>query len=219
MKPDAVPRCIVLLGGSFDPVHAGHVALARYLAVLLAPDELRLIPAGNPWQKAPLRAAAQERIDMLRLALDSLHVPLVVDRREIERDGPTYTIDTLRSRRAELGPAPSLVLAIGADQLLRLDTWREWPALFDHANLCVAPRPGFDAASMPDAVKREFIRRAATPAQLRATPHGLACIASGLAWDVSSTALRDTLARGGNPGSLLPAPVLDYIERHHLYRS
>ncbi|MGN6388819.1 MAG: nicotinate-nucleotide adenylyltransferase [Burkholderiaceae bacterium] len=219
MKPDAVPRCIVLLGGSFDPVHAGHVALARYLAVLLAPDELRLIPAGNPWQKAPLRAAAQERIDMLRLALDSLHVPLVVDRREIERDGPTYTIDTLRSLRAELGPAPSLVLAIGADQLLRLDTWREWPALFDHANLCVAPRPGFDTAAMPDAVKREFSRRAATPAQLRATPHGLACIASGLAWDVSSTALRDTLARGGNPGSLLPAPVLDYIERHHLYRS
>lgn len=219
MKPDAVPRCIVLLGGSFDPVHAGHVALARYLAVLLAPDELRLIPAGNPWQKAPLRAAAQERIDMLRLALDSLHVPLVVDRREIERDGPTYTIDTLRSLRAELGPAPSLVLAIGADQLLRLDTWREWPALFDHANLCVAPRPGFDTVAMPDAVKREFSRRAATPAQLRATPHGLACIASGLAWDVSSTALRDTLARGGNPGSLLPAPVLDYIERHHLYRS
>lgn len=219
MKPAAVPRCIVLLGGSFDPVHAGHVALARYLAVLLAPDELRLIPAGNPWQKAPLRAAAQERIDMLRLALDSLHVPLVVDRREIERDGPTYTIDTLRSLRAELGPAPSLVLAIGADQLLRLDTWREWPALFDHANLCVAPRPGFDTAAIPDAVKREFSRRAATPAQLRATPHGLACIASGLAWDVSSTALRDTLARGGNPGSLLPAPVLDYIERHHLYRS
>lgn len=215
----AAPRCIVLLGGSFDPVHAGHVALARFLAVLLAPDELRLIPAGNPWQKPPLRASAPARIEMLRLAFAGLHVPLVVDCRETERDGPTYTIDTLRALRTELGPAPSLVLAIGADQLQRLDTWREWQALFDHANLCVASRPGFDTAAVPDAVQREFARRAATPAQLRATPHGLTYVAPGLVCDVSSTALRDMLGRRADPGLLLPAPVLDYIERHHLYRS
>lgn len=214
-------RRIALLGGSFDPVHNGHVAMAHYLAVLLAPDEVRILPAGDPYQKPPLTASADHRIAMLELALRDFRLPLTIDRREIDRKGPTYTIDTLRDMRAELGMHASLTLAIGADQLQRLDTWREWRALFDHAHLCVVSRPGFttESARLPDEVRREFARRTASPAQLRATAHGLTHIATALAVDTSSTQLRADLRVGKHPGSTLPPAVLDYIQQHHLYRN
>lgn len=214
-------RRIALLGGSFDPVHNGHVAVAHYVSVLLAPDEVRILPAGNPYQKQPLTASAEDRIAMLELALRDLRLPLTIDRREIDRKGPTYTIDTLRDLRAEVGMRASLTLVIGADQLQRLDTWRDWSGLFDHAHICVVSRPGYttESAELPDAVRREFSRRAGTPAQLRATPHSLTYIATALAMDVSSTLLRAELRQGKHPGSTLPPTVLDYIQQHHLYRN
>lgn len=214
-------RCIALLGGSFDPVHNGHVAMAHYVAVLLAPDEVRILPAGDPYQKPPLTASAEHRIAMLELALRDLRLPLTIDRREIDRKGPTYTIDTLRELRGELGTRASLTLTIGADQLQRLDTWRNWRALFDHAHLCVVSRPGYttESAKLPDEVRREFARRTASPAQLRGTPHGLTHIATALAVDTSSTQLRADLRAGKHPGSTLPPAVLDYIQQHHLYRN
>lgn len=214
------PSCIVVLGGSFDPVHNGHVAMARYLSVLLCPDELRVLPAGNPWQKAALQASVADRIAMLGLAFADLPVPVIIDRREIERSGPTYTVDTLRELRAELGDAVSIVFAVGADQLQRLHTWNKWESLFLLANLCVVSRPGFATgpAAMTDDVRLEFARRAATPTQLRATAHGLTLIADGLAVDISSTQLRAGLRGSNSLAPLLPASVLDYIQQHHLYR-
>jgi nicotinate-nucleotide adenylyltransferase len=220
-------RCIVVLGGSFDPVHAGHVALASWFVKLLAPDVLRIIPAGNPWQKTPLEATPEQRIAMLQLAFETQPVPLLIDLQEIQRNTPTYTVETLRVLRAELGPDDSIAFLMGADQLRQLDTWHYWLELFDHAHLCVAARPGFalEAADIPNAVLREFRRRAA-PEQLRNTSHGLTFIARNLAFDVSATAIRaalhcDDLVPGGEPtlASLLPARVLDYIQTHRLYRN
>lgn len=224
----AARRCVLVLGGSFDPVHAGHVALASWFVKLLAPDVLRIIPAGNPWQKTPLEATAEQRVEMLKLAFDAVPVPLVVDMQEIERKTPTYTVETLRSLRAEIGPDDSIAFLLGADQLRQLDTWHYWLELFEHANLCVAARPGFtlESGDIPPAVLREFLRRAATPEQLRATPNGLTFIARNLAYDVSATAIRAALhcndvVPGGEPtlASLLPARVLDYIQQHRLYRN
>jgi nicotinate-nucleotide adenylyltransferase len=213
--------CIVLLGGSFDPVHNGHVALGSYFVKLLAPDALRLIPAGNPWQKHRLQACAEDRVEMLRCAFARQPVPVVIDRQEIERGAATYTNDTLRAIRAELGPEASIVFLLGADQLHQLESWQEWRQLFDYAHLCAAARPGFamDGPSLPPAVAREFSRRAGTPEQIRATPHGLTYLASNLAVDVSATEIRAALQRGERPASLMPATVLDYIEQHHLYRN
>ncbi len=224
------PRCVLLLGGSFDPVHAGHVGLAHFFSTLLHPDELRLIPAGQPWQKPGMSTPAADRIAMLKLAFPHWAVPVVIDEQEIARDGASYAIDTLRSLRTELGRDVSLVLVLGADQLINLHTWRDWTQLFEHAHLCFAARPGFSMARdvLDAAVAIEVTRRLASPAQLRSTPAGLAFIAPNLALDVSSTEIRAALAASHAAGTTetadaalgqLPAPVLDYIRQHHLYQT
>ncbi|MGE5623288.1 MAG: nicotinate-nucleotide adenylyltransferase [Bacillota bacterium] len=214
-------RCIALLGGSFDPVHNGHVALGSYFVKLLGPDELRLLPAGNPWQKNGLQTSPEQRVAMLELAFSGLPVPVVIDRQEIERNTATYTIDTLRQLRTELGPEVSLVFLIGADQLQKLHTWKEWRHLFDHAHICAASRPGFalDDAHVPEEVAQVFARRAGTPEQIRHCAHGLTYLATNLAVDISATEIRAALLRGERPDSLIPPGVLDYIKQHHLYQN
>lgn len=214
-----VNRCIALLGGSFDPVHSGHVALANYFATLLTPDELRVLPAGNPWQKPPLKASAAQRIDMLKIAFGRLAVPVVIDEQEIHRQGATYTIDTLKALRAEAGPQTSIAFLIGADQLLHLHTWKQWRQLFDYAHVCAASRPGFDMARLAPEVAHEFGRRGASAAQIRSTPQGLGFLAANLAVDISATHIRDALLHDRSVGTLIPGGVLDYIQQHHLYKS
>ncbi len=217
----SIPPCIALLGGSFDPVHKGHVALADYFVALLKPDELRVIPAGNPWQKHGLQASGQDRMAMVRSAFSTQTVAVNIDQQEILRPDATYTIDTLRAIRQELGPHASIVFLMGADQLQHLNTWQEWQHMFDYAHICAASRPGFamDAAHIPAEVAQEFARRTGTPEQIRTTPQGLAYLAPNLAVDISATAIRAALQRGECPISQLPPGVLDYIEQHHLYKS
>ncbi len=214
-------RCVLLLGGSFDPVHQGHLGLAHYFCTLLHPDELRLIPAGRPWQKPGLQTPAADRVAMLGLAFAQPTVPVVIDELEIRRDGASYALDTLRALRADCGPEVSLVLAMGADQLANLHTWRDWRQLFGQAHLCFAARPGYAMTQdmLDPEVAAEVARRLASPSQIRTTPAGLAFIAPNLALDMSSTAIRDSLARGGDAGGQVPAPVLDYIRQHHLYQT
>lgn len=213
-----------LLGGSYDPVHLGHVALGEYFANLLQVDQLRVIPTGLPWQKSTLKASSQQRADMVALAFAGQPFSVVVDMQEIARGAqglPTYTIDTLRNVRDELGPQASISFLMGADQLQRLDTWREWQSLFDYAHICVAARPGYDIASagLPPAVAQAFSSRLGTPEQIRSTPHGLTYLAQDFAVDISATRIRAALQRGEAANSLIPPLVLDYIEQHHLYKS
>jgi len=218
----ARPRpCIAVLGGSFDPVHNGHVALAKYFVTLLAPDQLRVIPAGNPWQKHGLEASPEQRVEMARLAFSQQSVAVVIDQQEIQRQSATYTIDTLQALRAELGPQASIVFLMGADQLQHLNSWQGWDRLFDYAHLGVASRPGFamDEAQVPAEVTREFTRRAATPEQIRQSAHGLTYLAKNLAVDISATEIRGALHNAKRPDTLVPAAVLDYIEQHHLYKN
>jgi nicotinate-nucleotide adenylyltransferase len=219
-----IERCILLLGGSFDPVHVGHLGLARYFCTLLHPEELRLIPAGRPWQKPGMTTAPGHRIAMLELAFAEWIVPVHIDTQEIEREGPSYAVDTLRALRHSVGEAVSLVWVIGADQLLNLHTWHQWREVFSLANLCIAARPGYQLGQQalePD-VAAEIVRRQANPGQLRASASGLCFIATNLALEVSSTTLRESLRRGRAEAELrgmLPLPVLDYIQQHHLYQT
>ena len=212
--------CVALLGGSFDPVHDGHVALAALFDNLLHPDQLRVIPAGQPWQKNGLQASAADRIAMLELAFGAAGLKVVLDTREIVRTTPTYTIDTLRSIRTELGPDASIVFLMGADQLQQLDSWREWRRLFDYAHIGVAARPGFDLANaaLPAAVAQEIAARRGSVTQLRSTASGLAYLTQALAVDVSATQIRAALQREIEPDSLIPQVVLDYIQQHNLYK-
>ncbi|KQQ87796.1 nicotinate-nucleotide adenylyltransferase [Massilia sp. Leaf139] len=222
--------CIALLGGSFDPVHHGHVALARLFCALLKPTALHVMPA-KPWQKSSLQASDAERVAMLELAFRELgeEVPVVIDQREIERGTSTYTVETLRGLRAEFGPEASIVFLMGADQLQNLDSWREWRELFALANIAVAARPGYtlEQDALPQAVAEELAPRLAPPEQVRIKPAGLVCLAHTLAVDISATRVRALLRKEGEPqdgprtdvNSLVAPVVLDYIQQHHLYKN
>lgn len=221
--------CLALLGGSFDPVHHGHVALAALFAELLQPDELRILPA-RPWQKTSLQASDAQRIAMLELAFGGqpfagMKTSVTIDLQEIERGGASYTVDTLRGLRRELGDAASIVFLMGADQLQKLDTWRDWHELFALCNLGVAARPGYelDQDKLPPAVAQELSQRLATPAEVRAAPYGKVCLARSLAVDISATQVRNALrARteaGADASAFLMPQVLDYIQQHNLYKS
>jgi nicotinate-nucleotide adenylyltransferase len=216
-----VTFCVALLGGSFDPVHHGHVALATLFANLLKPDQLRVIPAGNPWQKTGLKTSAEDRIAMLELAFGEAGLKVAFDLQEVERTTATYTIDTLRNVRAELGPDASIVFLMGADQLQQLDSWRDWRHLFDYAHIGVGARPGFDLANaaLPAAVAEELEKRRSSIEQLRSAPSGKVYLAEALAVDISATQIRTALQRGEKPNSLISPVVLDYIQQHNLYKS
>lgn len=211
----------MLLGGSFDPVHYGHIALAEHFVKLLTADTLRIIPAGNPWQKHGLQAPAADRVAMVRCAFDNTPAAVEIDLQEIQRHTASYTIDSVKAIRAEVGTAVSLVFVIGADQLQQLNTWHEWQSLFDYVHICAATRPGFalDAAHVQADVSAELSRRAGTPEQIRNTACGWTYLAENLAVDISATEIRAALQRGDRPEILVPSGVLDYIEQHHLYKN
>lgn len=223
---------IGIFGGSFDPIHQAHLTIAREFAGVIGLDEVRFLPAGQPWQKQDARsglvASGAQRIEMLRLALDSLPAlpfQIRVDDREIRRSGPTYTVETLTELRAELGPAVALVLLIGADQWLRLDTWKRWTELFGLAHIAVANRPGYTLETLPESLRRVWAAREVPCARLRESAAGQVCRLDDLALDVSATAIRQALQSPANtpasvhhlsPGLLAPA-VLDYIRSNNLY--
>jgi nicotinate-nucleotide adenylyltransferase len=221
---------IGILGGSFDPVHAAHLAMADAFASALSLDEVRFTPASQPWQKHRLSAAGADRAAMLSVALAHHRPPrgrYVVDPRELRRGGETYTIDTLVELRAELGDDVPIVFLFGADQLVHLDTWRDWRRLWDHAHLAAVTRPGFDVAQLPEAVAEAWSTRAGDADALRSAPAGRSFLLEGLLMDISATGIRAALASNevandaarASLGRLVPSDVLDYIQANHLYRS
>lgn len=209
--------CIVILGGSFDPVHSAHVALAEFFIDLIRPTQLRIIPTGESAQKAACRASPEQRIAMLSLAFAKLAetTPLIIDTQEIKRAElglPSYSVDTLTQLRDEFGPSASFVFLIGADQLQQLHHWKNWRHLFDLAHIAVAARPGFSLNPADKLVANEFKQRASTIEQLKAQPCGHTYLCTDLSIAISSTQIRN-----GNQLSLVPPDVLNYIQQHHLY--
>ena len=200
---------------------------------MLQLTELVLLPAGQPWQKADVSPAVH-RLAMTRAAAGQLKLPgasVRVATDEIEHEGPTYTVDTLQRWREREGEQASIALLIGADQLVHLDTWRDWRRLFEFAHICAATRPGFDLASIPPAVAKEIDARRARADVLQATPCGHLLIDTTLAFNVSATDIRAHLREqvsqrlahvGGEQqqdmaASHVPTAVWDYILQHHLY--
>lgn len=218
---DLTRRCIILLGGSFDPVHIGHVELGKYFCKLFKTNELRLIPAGNPWQKPLLKATPEQRIDMLRLAFEPLDLSVTVDTQEIDRPGATYTIDTLKTIRKEVGNDTPLVFIMGADQLLRLDTWHNWRQLFTLTHIAVSARPGLSNSLtlIPKAIADEFSKRFAEPDRIKSSPYGLTYLARDVQVNASATEIRTALQNDQSPVTLVPEQVLKYIKENNLYKN
>ena len=211
------PR-IGLLGGSFDPPHVGHLALARAARDAYHLNEVRLLPTGQSWQKAGRQTDAVHRLAMTRLLVGALPASerLQVDDREVRRSGPTYTLDTLTELRAEFGPSPALLWILGSDQFRNLHTWRNWAQLLDFAHLAVTQRERVTLTDLPAPIEALLAQRGA--AALPDTPAGAIVLFSLPPVPVSATALRTRIGRG-EPADGLSAPaVLDYIDQHRLYR-
>jgi nicotinate-nucleotide adenylyltransferase len=209
---------IGILGGTFDPVHLGHVALAESALAGLPLSEVLWLPSGSPGHRASPAAGARDRLAMLELAIRG-NPRYRIDAAELELSEPTYTVHTLTRLRAQLGPAQPLVLLLGSDSFLSLPTWLRWRELFDLAHIAVASRPGHhlgDGGPAPE-LAAEIARRAARPEQLAASAAGSIVSFDMAPVDISSSAIRAALAAGQDTRHLLPAAVLAYIRSQHLY--
>ena len=211
---------IGILGGTFDPIHFGHLRLAEELAQQLELAEVRFIPSGRPWHRDAPGATPEQRLEMVRLAIAG-NPRFRLDGCEVSSAAPGYTVEILSKLRQELGADRPLCLLVGADAFLGLATWHRWQALFELAHIAVAQRPGFPLLleHMEDTLRTAVEgRMSSDPQQLQTTSCGkvLACPITPL--DISATRIRAAIKAGKSPRYLLPDAVVDYIQTNHLYR-
>jgi nicotinate-nucleotide adenylyltransferase len=219
VAPRSAPHhAIGVMGGTFDPIHLGHLRLAEEMAEALDLDQVRFIPAGQPPHRDMPRTSASHRLEMVRRAVAG-NPRFTVDAREVEKPAPSYTVDTLTALRAELGPDRPLWLLLGADAFAGLPAWHRWSQLFALAHIVVATRPDADAArpdALAAALQQELSHRQ-VPAGSATGPAGAVVFQNMTALDISATRIRAILARQGSVRYLLPDAVLDYIHQHQLY--
>ena len=205
-----------IFGGTFDPVHYGHLRAAVESKERLALNRLRLMPAGTPPHRTGTHASAEHRLAMLKLALAG-HDDLWADDREVRRAGYSFMVDTLREVRSEEGPDVALLLLIGQDAANSLDSWHEWRQLFALAHLVIMRRP--DARHIYSGQLFEEIqpRLVSDVGLLARSRQGLVLPLAVTQLAISSTDIRRQAAVGGSPRFLLPDAVINYIQEHHLY--
>jgi len=206
-------RRVGLLGGTFDPVHFGHLRSAVEVCEQLQLDELRLIPSARPPHRGMPGATAAQRLRMVELALGQ-GGGLQVDDRELQRERPSYTVETLESLRQELGSDVALFLVLGWDAFCGLPSWHRWESLLELANLVVLQRPDYDL-EVPEVLKDLLAARSADQPE---RSHGQIICLSQTPLAISATHIRTLVGSGASPRFLLPDAVLDYIENEGLYR-
>jgi len=205
-----------IFGGTFDPIHFGHLRTAFELLQALRLAEVRFIPAGNPPHRGVPLCSARRRLDMVRAAIAG-QPGFVVDDREVRREGPSYTVMTLRELRAE-EPGRPFCLIMGMDAFLGLPQWHEWRSLLELAHLVVAPRPGWtapDAGTLGELVATRATQRVEA---LHETVAGRILVRPVTQLEISSTDLRDLIVAGQDPRYLLPDAVRAMIRDTGCYR-
>ncbi|NTV94150.1 MAG: nicotinate-nucleotide adenylyltransferase [Thiobacillus sp.] len=210
---------IGLLGGTFDPIHNGHLRLAEEMAAALGLDEVRILPTGTPPHRGRPHAAAADRLAMAQLAIAG-NPRFRLDEHEVHKTEPCYMVDTLTELRAELGDDRPIVLFLGADAFAGLEGWHQWRRLFALCHIAVAERPGYDLSRHLSPVLAGILatRLTANPADLAASQAGRIFRHAISQLEISASAIRALVAAGRSPRYLLPNAVLDYIDQHRLYR-
>jgi nicotinate-nucleotide adenylyltransferase len=209
-------QAVGIFGGTFDPVHYGHLRAALEAMEMLELQDFRLLPAGTPPHRATTFASAEHRLAMLKLAL-ARYPELQVDDREIRRKGWSFMVDTLSEIRAEAGDAPILMM-IGQDAANTLDQWQEWHRLFDLAHLVIMRRPDSKHNYSGALFEQVQPRLVSDPARLKSSPAGLILPLEVTQLAISSTEIRQQIRTGRSPRFLLPDAVIEYIRGHGLYR-
>ena len=212
-------KLVGLLGGTFNPIHFGHLRMAQELATNLHLDEVRFIPSANPPHKSLPKVSAQHRAHMVQLAIADN--PLFdCDTQELTRKGASYTIDTLISLREELGNAVSICLIMGSDAFMYLNTWHRWQELLNYCHIILVQRPSnlTKKIQLPEELQR-FLQENYTEDShdLSQNKAGYIHMQKITAHEISSTTIRQKLELGQKPFYLVPANVIDYINENSLY--
>ena len=209
-------RRVGIFGGTFDPVHIGHLRSALEVTELMGLDELRLLPNARPPHRDTPQVDAQARLAMVQSAVSGVDC-LSVDARELGRDKPSYTIDSLESIRAELGGDDQLFLVLGWDAFCGLPGWHRWEELLQHCHILVLQRPDADVEP-PDELRNLLAARSQSDPTAMSGPAGHISFVWQTPLAVSATQIRQLRASGKSVRFLVPDAVLAYIEAHDLYR-
>ncbi|MEF3076246.1 nicotinate-nucleotide adenylyltransferase [Methylobacter sp. Wu1] len=203
---------IGIFGGTFDPVHYGHLRSALEVKEIFGLTEIRLLPSAQPPHREQPVATALMRVQMLELAIKN-QPGFIIDTRELDRVGRSYMVDTLKSFRQEF-PEQPLLLFIGSDAFKNLATWHRWQQLFDYAHIVVMTRPGFQLQELDGYFAA---KKAIEITELAQAPAGRLFFQPITQLEISATAIRKMIAEKRNPGFLLPDAVIEYIKQHALY--
>jgi nicotinate-nucleotide adenylyltransferase len=208
-------KTIGIFGGTFDPIHYGHLRTAFELQEALRLGEVRFMPAGNPPHREATVASAEVRLAMVRAATAD-QPGFVVDDREVRREGLSYSVDTMRTLREDF-PRDSLCLIIGMDAFLGLPKWYQWRELLDLAHLVVAHRPGWRAPRMGPLGELLVDRGTGRISDLHESPAGRIYIHAVTQLEISSTEVRKLIAAGRSPRYLMPDAVHEIIDQTGCY--
>lgn len=206
-----------LFGGTFNPVHFGHLSIAKQMAELLQVQPMRMLPCALPPHREQPGVKAEQRLAMLRIALEGQSV-LKADDLELHRVGPSYTIDTLQLIRQEVGQQAPLFLCIGMDALTTINGWHRWQQLLDYCHIAVSPRPHWQLPSSGIVADWVNQHRCGDLVTLQNSASGYIYFCHIGMLELSSTAVRDNLKRGENITSMVPVGVVNYIKQHNLYK-
>ncbi len=212
---------VLIQGGTFDPIHNAHLRTALDVAALLAVEQIRLIPCGDPAHRDCPGATAEQRVQMLQSAVQD-QPQFVIDAQELQRGGPSYMVDTAKSLRQELGDEVSICLMMGMDAFLGLHQWHQWQQITDYLNLIVVARPHWQDeeknmhARLQDLLQQ---RQVATVAELLAVPTGKILMVTVSQLAISATKIREIVKCGESPKGLLPEVVIQQINDQQLYRN
>lgn len=212
----AEKRLLGIMGGTFDPVHYGHLRTALEFRQLLSLDEVRLIPSAVPPHRPQPLAGSAARLAMLQIAVDKTGF-MKVDERELARGGHSYTVDTLLSIREEINAVDSVCMLLGSDAFCNLQKWDRWERILELCNLVVASRPGFARGEGKEVLSHYASCLVSEPGQLSENPAGKVLVTQFTQLDISATAIRHSFATGQSPRFLLPQEVINYINMQGLY--
>jgi len=209
---------LAMYGGTFDPIHFGHLRSAIEVGEVLGVKTTKLLPSFIPPHRSKPETETEHRLQMLNLAVQNIK-SLDVDTRELDRAGTSYTIDTLKTFRDDLGAHTPLYLVIGLDAYLLLHEWHEWQKLTDLAHLVIIERPGYEKQEPQKAVKQWAENRLAKkPRELKRCAAGSVCRIKLRQMDISATMIREALKENLSVDCLLPDAVIKYIRQNKLYR-
>jgi nicotinate-nucleotide adenylyltransferase len=206
-----------MYGGTFDPVHYGHLKPVEILANQIGLGKVIIVPNNVPPHRPQPEATSAQRWHMLELAIADKPL-FVLDDRELQRQTPSWSAQTLQEWRREQGPKPSLSFIIGQDSLLTFPTWHNYASILDNVHLIVCRRPGYPLV-MPRPEYQQWLDKHLTHdvEQLHRRPAGAIYLAETPWFDISATLIRQRLERGESCADMLPAAVLDYIHQQKLY--